>query len=378
MDREKQRQRYLAGSEGAPPVPPPGGYAGARRQQPLPGGPHPVAGAPLPGWPPPAPGYAPPAPPRQPASVFSRVVLGVSILFALVLLGTLVAGGTDALYGVTMLALQLVVAALIVASLVSARGRMLGGIALVIALLFNVATVGGLSALQTSASGSYTGMKSEKQKHEEAYPGIKGQDPRDALDQPSLDDVRADAESLFADIRDRLTREFGYEWVQVGDEDLRPERNGYGGESMLIEYTSTGWATTEPIQDYQRKLEVMDVIDEVVAEHGLYGLYPFNDPAVSGIDPTMIAKLYGSDDPRTQHTWESYTEDYPDPLRFYADIYDLSNDPDGSFRAARGAQNARTGEPLEGLQLVVIASGVLQESDREEFQKKLEEYPGFY
>ena len=32
MDHEKQRARYVAGSEGAPPVPPPGGYRNARRQ----------------------------------------------------------------------------------------------------------------------------------------------------------------------------------------------------------------------------------------------------------------------------------------------------------------------------------------------------------
>lgn len=369
MDREKQRQRYIAGTEGAPPVPPPGGYRGAKRQQATFAAPAPF----VPG----ATATATAAEEKTPSNLFSRIVLGVAVLFAVILLGTLIAGATEVLYGVTMLALQLLVVALVVAAIASPRGRLLGGIALVVTLLFNVATVGGLSALQTSASGSYDGMKSDEQKHEEAYPGIKGKDPQDALNQPSLEEVRADAESLFADIRERLTQEFGYEWVQVGDEDLRPERNGYGGESMLLEYTSTGWATTEPIQDYQRKLQVMDVIDQVVLDHGLYGLYAFNDPAVSGIDPSMIAKLYGSDDPRTQHTWESYTEDYPDPLRFYADIYDLSNG-DESFRRTREAQNARTGEPVEGLQLVVIASAVLQESDREAFQKKLQDYPGFF
>jgi hypothetical protein len=91
----------------------------------------------------------------------------------------------------------------------------------------------------------------------------------------------------------------------------------------------------------------------------------------------MIAKLYGSDDPRSQHTWEYYTENYPDPLRFYANIYDLSQDQDGGFLAAREAQHARTGEPLEGLQLVVLASGVLSEADREAFQTKLQDYPGY-
>ncbi|MFS0911130.1 hypothetical protein AB3M89_05015 [Microbacterium sp. 179-I 3D2 NHS] len=368
MDHEKQRARYIAGTEGAPPVPPPGGYRGARRLQPP---------ASVPAPPPVAGTSAPPEDARPSPGILGWIALVVAVLFALILLGMLIAGGTDLLYGVTMLALQLVVVAVVVAALLSARGRMLGAIALVVTILVNVATVGGVSALQTSASGSYEGVKSEEQRHAEAYPGIKGTDPQQTLAQQSLEEVRAQADELFAEIRTRLTDEFGYTWVAVGDEDLRPERNGYGGESMLVEFTTVGWATNEPIQDYERKLEVMEVIDEVVVDHGLWDLYSFNDPAISGMDPSMIAKLYGSDDPRTQDTWEYYTENFPDPLRFYATIDDLSHDDDGSFRVAREAQSARTGEPLEGLQLVVIASGVLSEADRAEFESRLDEYPGF-
>lgn len=373
MDREKQRQRYIAGTEGAPPVPPPGGYRGAKRQQSAY-----VSPAPAPA----TAGYsagetAAAAIEKKPSSVFSRIVLAVAGLFAGILLIVMIAGGTDLLYGVTMFALQLVVVGLVVAALVTSRGRMLGSIALVITLLFNVATVGGLSALRTSAAGTYDGMKSDQQKHEEAYPGIKDIDPQEALDQQSVEEVRAAAADLFADVRDQVTAQFGYQWVQVGDEDLRPERNGYGGESMLYEFATEGWATTEPIHDYATKVAIMDLIDQIVVDHGMYGLYAFNDPSESSIDPSVMTKLYGSDDPHTQHTWESYTENYPDPMRFYADIYDLANGDD-SFRSTRDAQNARTGEPLEGLQLVVIASAVLQEADREAFEKKLEEYPGFY
>ena len=313
---------------------------------------------------------------KKPANALGWIALIAGILFALILLIMLAIGATDAVYGVTMLTLQLVVVAVVIGALFTARGRTLAAVALAVTLIFNVATVGGIGALQTSASGSYDGMKTDEQKHEEAYPGIKGTDPQDALTQQSLEEVKTEADSLFADIRERITAEYGYDWVQVGDEDLRPERNGYGGESMLIEYTSVGWATTEPIQDYSLKLEVMSTIDSVVAEHGLPTLYSFNGE-YSGIDPSMIAKLYGSEDPREQHTWEYYTENYPDPMRFYANIFDLSNDPSGDFLTTREAQNARTGEPLEGLQMVVIASAVLSDADRAEFEQKLQEYPGF-
>ena len=368
MDHEKQRARYVAGTEGAPPVPPPGGYRGARRAQTA--SPPPYAVQPYPA------AVATAEAPKEPANAIGWIALAGGILFALLLLGTLLAGGTDLLYGVTMLALQLVVLAVIVAAMVTKRGRMLGTVALAISLVLNVATVGAMSAVQTSASGNYEGMKSEEQKHEEAYPGIKDTDPQQVLSQASLEEVRAAADALLADIRDRLTREFGYTWAPSGDEDLRPERNGYGGESMLVELTSASWSTNEPVQDYDRKLEVMAAIDDVVVEHGLWNLYSFNEPS-SGVDASMIAKLYGSDDPRTQHTWEYYTENYPEPLRFYANVYDLSNDSTGDFLKTREAQNARTGEPLEGLQIVVFASALLSEADRAEFEKKLEEYPGF-
>jgi hypothetical protein len=201
-DDDRRRARYVGGAEGAPPLPPPGGYQGARRQQ--------------------APLLTPPVLPaadavdeRPSANALGWIALVVSVLFALLLLGTFAAGGTDLLYGVTMITAQLVVIGVIIAALFSPRGRRLGVIALIIAVLLNVATVGAMSALQTSAAGTYDGAKSDAQKHAEAYPGIKGTDPQQALSQQSLEEVRADAESLFADIRERLTAEFGFTWVPV-------------------------------------------------------------------------------------------------------------------------------------------------------------------
>lgn len=368
MDPEKRRARYVAGSEGAPPVPPPGGYRNARRPS------SPIVTQPS------IAEYSGTATAesetRRPANALGRIALVAGILFAVTLLVTLAVGDTDALYGVTMIALQLTVVAVAIGALSTARGRRLGAVAVAVAVVVNVATIGGVSALQTSAAGSYGGAKSDEQERAAAYPGIKGTDPQDTLSQQSLEEVQAAAESLFADIRERLTAEFGYEWVRVGAEDLRPERNGYGGESMLVEYTSAGWATTEPIQDYDRKLAVMDVIGSVVAERGMSYLTSFNGE-YSGLDPSMIEKLYGSADPRQQHTWEYYADDYPEPMRFYATVYDLSNDPTGEFRTAREAQSARTGEPLEGLQLTVIASGLLSDADRDAFEQKLQEYPGY-
>lgn len=362
---DPQRARYIAGSEGAPPIPPPGGYHGARRSQQGPASPATpiVSAAELPVE-------------KQPAGVLGWIALVTAILFALVLLGALLAGATDLLYGVTMLTLQLIVVCVVVASLFSARGRALGASALIVTLMLNVATVGAASALQTSASGTYDGQKSDEQKHAEAYPGIKGVSPADILAQPSLEEIRAQSEAALAEIRRRLSDRYGYTWTEVGQENLRPERNGYGGESMLVQYVSVPWMTNEPIQDYDRKLAVMGVIEDVLVERGMYGMYAFNDPA-STLDDTILQKFYGTTDPRTQHTWEWYTDDYPDPLRFYAVMFDLSNDPAGELRTEREAEAASSGAPLEGLQIYFLAPEVLSEADAEEFAQRMQEYPGY-
>ncbi|WP_353114967.1 hypothetical protein [Microbacterium sp.] len=360
---EPQRTRYVPTDAGAPPVPPPGGYHGARRQQ-TPGLPSAAAAV-----------TAEAETPKQRSGPFGLIVLIASVLFALILLGMLL-GGASAIYSVTMIVLQLVLLAAIVTSLFTARGRMLGAVALVIALLFNVATVGALGALQASATQSYKGVKSDKQRHAEAYPGVKGTSNQSVLSQPSLEKVQADGEALMAEIRARLTERFGYTWVKSGASGTRNERNGYGGESMLQQYGSETWTTAEPVRDNARKRQIMSVIDNVLASRGMSGLYALNEPG-TGISDDMIAKLYGSADPGTQHTWEWYGDAYPDPLRFYADIFDLSKDPTGEFRTDREAKNADTGEPLEGVQLFIIARQVLSEKDRAEFEKRIQEYSGF-
>ncbi|BDZ39856.1 hypothetical protein [Microbacterium suwonense] len=188
--------------------------------------------------------------------------------------------------------------------------------------------------------------------------------------------MQAEGDELMAQVRRRLTDEYGYTWVQSGAVDISPERNGYGGESMLRRYTSTVWTTEQPVRDDQRKRNVMRAIDQVLDQRGMPRLYPLNETG-SGISDDMVAKLYGSSDPARQHTWEYYSDTYPEPLRFYAYVYDLSNDPTGEFRQQREALSKQDGEPLEGVQLVVFARQVLPEADRAEYQERLGDYPGF-
>jgi len=296
------------------------------------------------------------------------------ILFAVVMLILLGIGAADAFFGATLLVLQLVVLGLAIAAVATRAGRVLGAAALTIALVMNVGTMGALSAVRVAATGSYDGHKTDTQKLWEAYPGIKDKDPSQFLNQQSLEKLTALADETMADVRAQLTAKYGLQWVRSADAQERPERNGYGGESMLVRFTSDTWATTTPVTGYPHKLEVMRTVESVIAQHGWRSMVAFNDPG-SGVDPGVISKMYGGATPQTQVDWEWFSDDVPDPGWFYADITDLANDTTGEYRASREQTAQRTGEPLEGLRLAVVGRYMLSEKKAAEFQKALTKYP---
>lgn len=356
--------RSFDDAEGAPPLPPPGGYRGARRV--------PVDTAPPPG--------APPVPPSTPTrqrrrpSALGIIALISGSLLALVLLIMFLAGGTDAIYSLGTLTVQLLVVGVVVAAVVSRRSRRLGVIAVAIVLLLNVGTVGALAALRTSATGNYDGVKTEEQKFWEAFPGLRDTPSSEILAQPSLEDVREYADILLERVREEVTAEYGYQWVQSAPEGQWPQRNGYGGESMLVEYQSATWTTTEPIRGESLKLRVMATIEDVFDEYDWWGMIAFNDPASGVLDETTAEKFYGSADPSLQSEWEWYTDNYPDPMRAYISIFDFSLDTTGDTQATREAI-VEPGMPLEGLEIVIVADPLLSDADRQAFEDALEPYP---
>ncbi|PRB00624.1 hypothetical protein [Microbacterium sp. MYb64] len=373
--------RYVSDSAGAPPVPPPGGYRGARRA--LLGTAVPLAPSAAPSGPSSTdspgdrdearrPGEPTPLPTRK--SPLGWIALCAAIGFAVLMVILLAIGAADAFFGATMLVLQLVVLGLAIAALATKAGRVLGAVALTIALVLNVGTMGALSAIRVAATGSYDGHKTDKQKLWEAYPGIKDQDPSRYLHQQSLEQLQLLADETMADVRARLTAAYGLQWVKSADAQERPERNGYGGESMLVRFTSDTWATTTPVTGYAHKLEVMQTIESVITQHGWRGMVAFNDPG-SGVDPAMISKMYGGATPESQVDWEWFSDDQPDPGWFYADITDLANDTTGEYRTSREQTAQRTGEPLEGLRLTVVGRYMLSEKKVDDFTKALTRYP---
>lgn len=346
------RATYLGGVEGAPPVPPPGGYPAAARWRRL------------------AEQTERPAPRRLTSGPLGWAALAAAGVFGLVLLVMWAQGATDAIYGAVTLGLQLAVGLTVVAALLSARNRTVGAMAVALVLLLNVGTIGAASALGSPPGPASAGAERD---HWAGYPGIKGQDKEEILRRVSLEDAQAAGAQLMAAIRERLGEEFGFAWVEGRPAMTRSERNGYGGESMLVEYSSEHWSTTVPVTDHAQKLAAMAVIDEVLAEFVFSSLLPLNDPA-TGFDPAYLERFYGSADVRTQVEWEWYADDWPGPVRFYANVTDLGNDADGDFRRLREAVVAGTAEPVEGLRISFYVREVLSADDVEEFERRMAEY----
>ncbi len=353
----RDREPYSGGSEGAPPTPPPGGYRGARRI-PLPA----PTGAPAPG--------SPVGRPRP--SPGGIAALAAAVLFALVLMGMWAAGATTAIYGVATLAVQLVLLIGVIAAVVTARGRRFGSIALAILLLVNVGTIGAASAVTRPPAA--TVAADPEADYWAAYLGIRDQYVDDILARASLEEVTRTGDELLEAIRERLTARYGYDWVRGVPGTTRHERNGYGGESMLVTYDSDNWATTEPITDHEQKLAVMGTIDEVILGYGFSDLYALNDPS-DGFDPGTLERFYGSTDIRTQSVWEWVSVDGAGLIRLYATLTDLSNDDAGRFRATREGQVADSGEPLEGLRISIYVPEVLSDADVDEFLDRMADYP---
>lgn len=283
----------------------------------------------------------------------------------------------DILYGIIMFVLQLVVVVMVIVVFFFLCGCRFGVIVLIVMILFNVVMVGGMSVLQIFVLGNYEGVKIVEQKYVEVYFGIKGEDLQEVFFQQLLEEVCVQFDVLFVDICVCFIVEFGYMWIEVGDEDLCLEWNGYGGGLMFIEYMFMVWVMNELVQGYDCKFEVMVVISEEVVVYGFWDFYFFNDLMNFGIDFFMIVKFYGSDDLCMQMMWEYYIENFFDLMCFYVNIYDLLNDRDGGFWIVCEVQSVCIGELIEGLQLVVVVSGVFSEVDCVEFEERLQDYFGF-
>lgn len=362
QEQPGRRAPYVSSSEGAPPLPPKGGYRGASRATVVT---RTVA----------EPEAETVTLERKPAGGhwLGWVALSATIVFAIALLVMAFSAAADALFGVTAVVAQVAVLAVVIAALMAPRARRLGVAALSVLLLGNIATIGGVAAIQTASAGSYSVPKSSGQLHDEAFPGVEDYSEQQILSQPSLEAERERVADIFTQVRDRLSQDYGVTWTKTSDEQVKPERNGRGGESMLKQVIFEGWTTNEPVHDLAVKRAMISTANEVFlanAETELTSLneYSFNLPEA------RIKDLYGSVNPDEQAIWDWVSWNGWEPTRVFVGITDLSRDPTGDFRAAAEARRTKPSDPVDGLTLNAYGKPLLSEGDAAEFTERMREY----
>ena len=64
---------------------------------------------------------------------------------------------------------------------------------------------------------------------------------------------------MLAEMRTALTAEFGFDWVERQPAETEVDQNGYGGDSMLFEYTAPVWQTTTTVRTFEEKSRVVEL-----------------------------------------------------------------------------------------------------------------------
>lgn len=357
---------YVSNSEGAPPLPPKGGYHGASRVAQSSQLAEASSEAHL--------TTATIAKPQRKNHWLGWAALGTAALFALTLGVLLLVGTTGAIFSLTALVVQLIVAALVVAALVTKRARRLGLAALTVALLMNVATIGSIGALQVASNGSYGTDKSPVEQYSQGFPGVEGYSKEEILAAPTLEQERNNIAAVFAAVRDELTAQYGVTWTQTGAEDRRHMRNGRGGESMLYTVTFDSWTTNEPIHDLELKEAMFNTATDVLSGFGFYSPLILNQNDGT-IPEAQMENLYGSIYPEDQVLWTRVSwENWNTPSAVYLEVTDLSRDETGDFRRSAEARRANPSDPIEGFSLAALSEPLLSEKDIDEFKERMQAY----
>lgn len=200
----------------------------------------------------------------------------------------------------------------------------------------------------------------------EDYPAHAYTTPEDAVASPAESEVVERWSALTTALESRLgawdlrfepASEAGW-YAQQG--------NGYGGASRLVTYNSQEQlaADVPPREDWP---EVVSVVDEVLAEHGLSALVmDHEDPSSLGPDAWLLER-FGSTDPEQWHTWSGTSA-------AHGEWFSLTLTDDELFAGDGDPE----GDELRGPQWVSFAYGAttVPDDERAAFEREIEPFRG--
>ncbi|MBX3094655.1 MAG: hypothetical protein KF680_09020 [Cryobacterium sp.] len=203
------------------------------------------------------------------------------------------------------------------------------------------------------------------------YPGVGGTPMADILDDDSVERIGERFEEVAADIRTSITAEFGFDWVQHGEPELRDRTNRFGGTSMLQQYRGPAWQTLGTLRDIDDKQRLLELVAPIIEAHG------FGTPELRNTMGPDAVPEYGDFLLEDQGRWVLSARP-PETTRgeLRVTILDLARDRTGGLAAGSADDIASRGYEREYVSIMFVGDLMLREADREEFERRSLRYEG--
>ena len=203
------------------------------------------------------------------------------------------------------------------------------------------------------------------------YPGKYAGDELKTLGGPRKEDVVADDTALLEELRVAVQKEVAVSWIEHGTGTEVPLENAWGGPSMLVDWQSPRWYTTEEIPDVELKKRLVASVSEVLADHGFDAVRLRNDPAGPFASDDLLKQSYGAVNPEEQVVWQLYASRFGNSFTgFTFTITDFSKDTTGEFAEDAAIDAEFHDRPVSSLAMTLTSSSLLSTLDEPEFRER--------
>jgi len=200
------------------------------------------------------------------------------------------------------------------------------------------------------------------------YPGSYFTTTDEVLNGDSLEQSMADGGALIEQLQAELV-DYGFTWSVDPSGASYPSSNGYGGDSMLYNYSSDIVVGSSTVHDPDARQQIIAIFDRVMAGRPDTTVVLSNDE-IEGEDAVYF---FGSEDRDQQAVWSAwtYTEAF-NGLAVDIDVYDSTVPTQEDFGSGYWVDEDATGTLF--IRLRTSASYLLSESDRDRFIAAVEPY----
>jgi hypothetical protein len=203
------------------------------------------------------------------------------------------------------------------------------------------------------------------------YPGWYFGDESRTLSAPRLEQAETDNIALLEELRAAVQQEVDVSWVEHGTATESPLENAWGGPSMLSDWESPRWYTTQEISDVELKERLVDRVSEVLADHGFDDARLLNDPADTSASDESLKLSYGAVNPADQVVWDLRASRFDNGLTdFTFTITDFSKDSSGEFTKDAQRDEEYFDRPVSSIAMTLTTHGLLAADDEAEFRER--------